>query len=516
MLKFIGLLASDSAFFINLYDSSKTSYIMTTQRILEIFKEILTIPRESGHEEHIIAYLQNWAKQHKLEHKTDEAGNVLIIKPASQGYENAPTVVLQSHSDMVCEKNAGVEHDFAKDPIKAVEEDGWLIAKDTTLGADCGIGMAAQLAVLEDDTLKHGKIEALFTTEEETGLTGAMSLKPGFITGNILINLDSEDEGELFIGCAGGIDTTAEFKYTTVPATQEYIKCEFRIFGAQGGHSGDDIDKNRANAVKILARFLYQALYKHDIELYEIDGGNKRNAIAREAYAVIGFKKRDKNSILKIFNNLLKEVKEEYRNTDSNVDGSVGEVGILDVKSGKTIGAPVKAVDPNSAASLIYALCAAPHGVIAMSSDMPGLVETSTNLASVKMLPKNIIRVGTSQRSSVNSSRQYAAQHVEACFALAGAVVKHNSEYPGWKPKLDSHILEVSKEAYKRLFGKEPIVRAIHAGLECGLFLNIYPNLDMISFGPTLRGVHAPGERLELASLDKFRKLLEEVIVNLK
>ena len=262
---------------------------MKTQQILDSFKEILTIPRESGHEEQIIAYLQNFAKEHSLECKTDAAGNVLIIREAAPGKENVPTVVLQSHSDMVCEKNAGVEHDFAKDPIIAVEENGWLIAKDTTLGADCGIGIAAQLAVLEDETLEHGKIEALFTTEEETGLTGAMSLKPGFITGNTLINLDSEDEGELFIGCAGGMDTTAEFKYSTVDATEDYIKCEFKVFGVQGGHSGDDIDKNRANAVKILARFLYNALDKHDIELYEIDGGNKRNAIAREAFAVIGF-----------------------------------------------------------------------------------------------------------------------------------------------------------------------------------------------------------------------------------
>ena len=489
---------------------------MTTERILEIFKEILTIPRESGHEELIIAYLQNWAKEHNLECKTDEAGNVLITKEASAGYENAPTVVLQSHSDMVCEKNAGVQHDFAKDPIIAVEENGWLIAKDTTLGADCGIGIAAQLAALEDDSLAHGKIEALFTTSEETGLTGAKSLKPGFITGNLLINLDSEDEGELFIGCAGGVDTTAEFKYMTVPATDEFIKCEFKFFGGQGGHSGDDIDKHRANAVKILSRFLYRVYYKHNIELYEIDGGNKRNAIAREAYAVIGFQKRDKNSIMKIFNNLLAEIKEEYKYSDKDIDGTAGEVGILDVKSGKKMGTPKKAIDPTTAASLVYSLYCAPHGVLSMSQDIPGLVETSTNLASVKMMPKNIIRVGTSQRSSVNSCRFSAAEQVEACFALAGAVVKHNDEYPGWQPKLDSPLLEVSKAAYKRLFNTDPVVRAIHAGLECGLFLDIYPNLDMISFGPTLRGVHAPGERLELASLDKFRKLLEEILINLK
>lgn len=489
---------------------------MTTEAILSIFREILTIPRESGHEEHIIKYLQDFAKKHKLACKTDEAGNVLITQEASKGKENAPVVVLQSHSDMVCEKNSGVVHDFAKDPIQAVEENGWLIAKDTTLGADCGIGMAAQLALLADNTISTGKIEALFTTSEETGMDGANALKPGFITGKLLINLDSEDEGELFIGCAGGIDTTAKFKYTTYPATKEFVKCEFRIFGAQGGHSGDDIDKNRANANKILARFLYRALEKADIELYEIGGGNKRNAIAREAYAVIGFNKRHTHSITGIFNTVIGEVKEEFKVSDGGIDGFSSEVGIHDIKEGKVIGEPKKAIDKDTAASLIYALNCAPHGVLAMSSDIKGLVETSTNLASVKMEEGNIIRIGTSQRSAINSSRRYAAEQVEACFALAGAKVTHESEYPGWKPNLQSKLLQVSEKAYKKLFGKEPVVRAIHAGLECGLFLDIFPDLDMISFGPTIRGVHAPGERLELATVEKFRKLLEEIVVNIK
>ncbi|MEF9986035.1 MAG: aminoacyl-histidine dipeptidase [Bacteroidales bacterium] len=489
---------------------------MITDSIMNLFKEILVIPRESGHEEHIIKYLKEFAKKHKLACKTDDIGNVLIVREASKGKENLPTIVLQSHSDMVCEKNAGVVHDFTKDPIIAVEENGWLIAKDTTLGADCGIGMAAQLAVLIDNTIQTGKIEALFTTSEETGLDGAKALKPGFITGELLINLDSEDEGELFIGCAGGIDTTARFKYTTYQANKEYIKCEFKIFGAQGGHSGDDIDKNRANANKILSRFLYRVLEKHDIELYEIDGGNKRNAIAREAYAVIGFSKRDRKSVLSIFESLLNEVKDEFKVSDSAVDGVAREVGIHDVKDGKIIGEPKKAIDKTVAAELIFSLNCAPHGVLAMSPDIKGLVETSTNLASIKMNEGNIIRIGTSQRSALNSSRRYAAEQVEACFALAGAKVTHESEYPGWKPNLNSYLLEVSKKAYKKLFGVEPIVRAIHAGLECGLFLNTFPNLDMISFGPTLRGVHAPGEKLEIATLDKFRKLLEEIIVNIK
>lgn len=489
---------------------------MTTQEILNTFREILTIPRESGHEEHIIAYLQNFAKKNSLECRTDEAGNVLIIREAAPGKEGLPTVVLQSHSDMVCEKNAGVVHDFAKDPIIAVEEDGWLIAKDTTLGADCGIGIAAQMVALTDPDLKCGRIEALFTVSEETGLDGAMALKPDFIEGKILINLDSEDEGELFIGCSGGLDTTAKFKYSTYPATKEFVKCEFKVFGAQGGHSGDDIDKNRANANKILARFLYRTLAKHDIELYEIDGGNKRNAIAREAYAVIGFSKREQKSILKIFKAVIEEVKEEFKVSDPAVDGVAREVGVHDIKDGVCFGTPVKAIDKNTAASLIYALNCAPHGVLAMSNDVKGLVETSTNLASVKMLKGNIIRIGTSQRSAITSSRRYAAQQVEACFEMAGAKVTHESEYPGWKPNVNSAILEISVGAYKRLFGVEPVVRAIHAGLECGLFLDKFPGLDMISFGPTLRGVHAPGERLDLASLDKFRMLLEEVLISVK
>ena len=487
---------------------------MTSDQVLSYFREILTIPRESGHEEHIIAYLQNFAKEKNLECKTDEAGNVLITKEATPGRENSPTIILQSHSDMVCEKNNGVEHDFSKDPIKAVVEDGWLIAKDTTLGADCGIGIAAQLAVLDDPELEHGKIEALFTTSEETGLDGAMALEPGFISGKSLINLDSEDEGELFIGCAGGIDTTAKFKYTTYPATKEFVKCEFKIFGAQGGHSGDDIDKNRANANKILARFLYRVLAKHDIELYEIDGGNKRNAIAREAYAVIGFSKREEKAILKIFRNVVAEAQDEFRVSDPAVDGIAREVGIHDIKDGVCFGTPKKAIDKNTAASLIYALNCAPHGVLAMSNDVKGLVETSTNLASIKMQKGNIIRIGTSQRSAINSSRKYAAEQVEACFELAGATVTHESEYPGWKPNVDSEILEVSVAAYEKLFGVKPVVRAIHAGLECGLFLDKFPGLDMISFGPTLRGVHAPGERLDLASLDKFVALLVDVVTN--
>lgn len=478
---------------------------MGTDHLLSLFKEITRIPRESGHEEQIIAYLQKFAEDRNLECKTDEAGNVLIIKEATPGKENTPTIILQSHSDMVCEKNSGVEHDFAKDPIKYVIEDGWMIAKDTTLGADCGIGMAAQLALLEDENLEHGKIEALFTTAEETGLDGAKALKPGFLSGDILINLDSEDEGELFIGCAGGLDTTAEFHYTPKKLASHKVSAKFGYCGGLGGHSGDDIDKGRANAIQILGRFLYRAYEECGIELCTIDGGNKRNAIAREAYAVIAFNSSDEDRVVELFNETLEAVRDEYSLTDPNLQG---------------IAEPIKwerdVIDSKTVKNLIYSLNFAPHGVLAMSASMKGMVETSTNLASVKVLDNNIIRVGTSQRSSNNYAKSFAGQRVEAAFKAVGAEVSHNSEYPGWQPRLDSKILETSVAAYKKLFNVDPIVRSIHAGLECGLFLDIYPNLDMISFGPTIRGVHAPGERLDLVSLDKFWLLLQEIIKSIK
>lgn len=478
---------------------------MTSERVLDIFKDITTVPRESGHEEQIIAYLLKFAAEHHLDCKIDDTGNVLIIKEAAKGKENVPVIVLQSHSDMVCEKNEGVEHDFAKDPIKYVIEDGWMIAKETTLGADCGIGMAAQLALLESD-VPTGRLECLFTKSEETGMDGAFGLEPGFITGNTLINLDSEDEGELFIGCAGGIDTTAEFQYSEMESLSDDYTCHrVRVFNAMGGHSGDDIDKERANAVQLLARFLYRLLDK-DIRICSIDGGNKRNAIAREASAVIAIKNENLNIVAQEFSEFSKSVKERYSVSDPNIGFSIEET------------VPAKALSEVLTVNLVCALYGAPHGVLAMSTEMKGLVETSTNLASVKMTVaddgREIIRIGTSQRSSVNSERRAAADKVEAVFRLAGAHVYHASEYPGWKPNVHSPLLAVCKEAYQRLFGNAPVVRAIHAGLECGLFLEKYPNLDMISFGPTLRGVHAPGERLDLASLDKFVELLVDVVSN--
>ena len=476
---------------------------MNSEKILSIFKEITRIPRESGHEEKIVEYLVNFAKEHGLEYKTDNVNNVVITRPASKGYEDRSTIVLQGHTDMVCEKNAGVEHDFAKDPIRYVVEDGWMIAKDTTLGADCGIGVAAQLAALIDPA-PCGKIECLFTSSEETGMDGAFGLKPGFITGKTLINLDSEDEGELFIGCAGGLDTTAVFSYIPEPLPADAKCFSVRIFNGVGGHSGDDINKGRANAVQLLARFLNDCLSSADFKLSLccIDGGNKRNAIARESSATVALT-GDESAFKSHWDSFSADVKGEYSVTEPDLSFAL-----------ESVPAPAFAFDTDSAMRLVRGLYAAPHGVLSMSADIPGLVETSTNLASVKMLEDNKVRVGTSQRSSITSARRAAAAKVEASFLLAGAEVTHEGEYPGWKPTLDSEILRRSVASYKKLFGVEPAVKAIHAGLECGLFLEIYPDLDMISFGPTLRGVHAPGERLDLASLDKFTLLLDDILHN--
>lgn len=475
---------------------------MNTENVLSFFKEITKIPRESGHEEHIIAYLQKFAADNGLECKTDEAGNVLITKEAAPGYENVPVIVLQSHSDMVCEKNEGVEHDFAKDPIKYIIKDGWMIAPDTTLGADCGIGVAAQMAVLVSD-MPCGKIECLFTTSEETGLDGAMALQPGFFTGKVLLNLDSEDEGEIFVGCAGGIDTTAEFNYKEEPVQEDFVLQEVYVKDAMGGHSGDDINKGRANSVQLLGRFLYSIL-DLDWQLVTIDGGNKRNAIAREAKAVIAAEEDTLEIINERLEDFAADVIEEYGAIEKDI-----KVGSAEYQGDASF-----AIDEMTAWNLVAALCASPHGVLSMSQEIENFVETSTNLASVKMTKPGVIRIGSSQRSCVTAARRAAAAKMEACFVLAGAVVKHEGEYPGWAPAAESPVRDACVASYKKLFGVEPKVKAIHAGLECGLFTEKFPGLDMISFGPTLRGVHAPGERLDLASLDKFVALLVDLIQN--
>ena len=470
--------------------------------VFHYFAEICKVPRPSKKEEKIIAYLQNFAKEQGLESKTDEAGNILIKKPATPGKENLKTVILQSHIDMVCEKNSDSTHDFLNDPIETYIDGEWLKAKGTTLGADNGIGMAAQLAVLAANDIEHGPIECLFTVDEETGLTGAFALKEGFMDGDILINLDSEDEGELFIGCAGGANTTAEFAYEEIDAPQDYFFFNVAIKGLTGGHSGDDINKNRANANKLLNRFLSQLADKYDLYLCEIDGGNLHNAIPREARALCAVPMKHKEDVRIDMNIYTAEIENEFSVTEPNLRTELGSESPC-----------AKAIDRDTVARLLKTIYAVHHGVYAWSQDMPGLVETSSNLASIKMVDGKI-KIVTSQRSSILSSRKDMSEVVRSAFLLGGAEVTTGDGYPGWKPNPASPILKVAIESYKRLFGVEPKVKAIHAGLECGLFLEKYPHLDMFSTGPTLRGVHSPDERMHIPAVDKFWQHLLDVLVN--
>ena len=476
---------------------------MDTEKVLNFFREITRIPRESGHEEKIVAYLQQFAASRGLECKTDEVGNVMIAKPASKGYENRPGVVLQCHTDMVCEKKHTSDFDFSKDPIQYVIEDGWMIAHDTTLGADNGIGVASAMAVLDDDSIEHPRVECLFTVSEETGLDGARAVQKGFITGKTLINLDDEDEGYFCVGCAGGMDTIGTFRYRTQKLPKGVVAVKFTIGGGQGGHSGEDIDKGRMNGVQQVARFACEA-WKYHVELCEIAAGNKRNAIARSGEVVLAIPARNVKRVVALFDQFAARLKAEYAVNDPGLTFKHTQI------AGKT-----SAIDTDTALRVIRALIAIPHGVIAMSADIPDLIETSTNLASVKMMEGRRIVVGTMQRSSVNSQRIFLSQRIAAVLELAGAKVKHSDGYPGWKPNMESHVKDVCVDSYKRLFGHEPVVRAIHAGLECGLFTEKFPDMDMIAFGPTLRGVHAPGERLDLASLDRFWAVLLDVLKNL-
>ena len=472
--------------------------------VWEQFDAILKVPRPSKKEGKIIEFLVDFAKKHNLEYRKDAVGNVVMRKPASPGFEERPAVVLQSHMDMVCEKNSDVEFDFDNDPIRARVESGWVRAEGTTLGADCGIGMAAALAMMIDPEAQHGPLEALFTVDEETGLTGAFELGDGMLQGKYLINLDSEDEGELFIGCAGGIDTVATFRYTMEPAPKNYTFFRVDVSDLLGGHSGDDIDKGRVNSNKTVARLLWSGMQSFELRLSYFSGGNLRNAIPREAYAIFGVPERFVKEFRKRYELFAADLESEFRLREPNFKITLNEMPQVD-----------EVLDARTQFALVYSLVGVPNGVIAMSAAVPGLVETSTNLASVKFEEGGRIVVTSSQRSSVESAKTYVMQMVESVFALAGADVAHSDGYPGWAPDPRSRLLEVTADSYRRLFAAEPKVRAIHAGLECGLFLEKYPDLEMVSFGPTLRGVHSPDERLEIATVPKFWALLKEVLKKL-
>lgn len=469
--------------------------------VWKYFDEITQVPRPSKKEEKIIIYLLDFAKKYNLDAKKDLAGNVLITKAASKGYENLPTLILQGHVDMVCEKNSGTVHDFDTDPIETYVDGDWLKAKGTTLGADNGVGVAAALAVLASDDIEHGKLECLFTVDEETGLTGAFALDKNMLTGDILINLDTEEEGELYIGCAGGKGTTATFKYEECDAPTRYYWFRVDVSGLNGGHSGSEIHKGLGNANKILNRYLWALAQKLTLSLAEISGGNLHNAIPREAHAVVGVPVGDKDEALTLLKNITNDIKGELAVVDPNV-----KITATDVSEPKLV------IDKDTIYNLLSAVCVCPHGVLAMSQDIPGLVEASTNLASIKMKDGNLIVVGTSQRSSTESLKNYAANMVASAFTLAKAKVEHTDGYPAWRPNTHSQILQITEKAYEKLFGKKPEVKAIHAGLECGLFLEKYPNLDMVSFGPTITDAHSPAEQVNIPSVDKWWKLLLEVL----
>lgn len=470
--------------------------------VFEIFDEITKIPRPSKKEGKIRQYLLDFAKKHNIEAKTDEVGNVVLYKPATPGNENAPILIMQGHMDMVCESNH--EFDFENNPIKTIVDGEWVKADGTTLGADNGIGVAASLAALIDDTLVHGPLEVLVTVDEETGMTGAFNLGKDMIHGKILLNLDSEDDAEVFIGCAGGVDTTAVFKYEPVAAPTDYQYFNIDVKNGLGGHSGCDIHLGRANANKIVARFIWQLMKKYDVALAEFDGGNLRNAIARAAHAVIGVPASKKEDVRIALNHYVADIANEYQGVEPTLEVDMESVAV-----------PAVCIDNATAKNLINALYGAPHGVISMSRDLEGLVETSTNLAAVKMKPGNEILITTSQRSSVESRKWDIAYQVEVVFALAGATVTHGDGYPGWQPDMKSPIMKIAYDAYHDLFGIKPAIKAIHAGLECGLFKSVYPDLDMVSFGPTLHGVHSPSEKMHIPAVERFwlqlRRILEEV-----
>lgn len=474
------------------------------EEVFQYFLEISKIPRPSKKEGKIISFIEEFARKHELELKKDDAGNILIKKTATPGFENRQPVVLQSHMDMVCEKNSDVNHDFTTDPIQTYIDGEWLKAKGTTLGADDGIGIAAQLAILASSTIQHGPIECLFTVDEETGLTGAFEMKSGFFDSKILINLDSEDEGELFIGCAGGIDTVATFAYEPTKVPSDSVAMKLIVKGLQGGHSGDDIDKHRGNSIKLINRFLWKGTNLFDLRLSHLDGGNLRNAIPREAFAIFTVHKDDKARLILEFESIRNDIYNEWHDAEPNLEITIDDAPL-----------PEFVIDEPTQYDLLNALYACPHGVMAMSRQLKGLVETSTNLASVKFIQDNQILVTTSQRSALKSAKYDVSNMVESVFRLANANTQHGEGYPGWAPNTNSKILEITQNSYKKLFGVTPIVRAIHAGLECGLFLEKYPYLDMISFGPTIKGAHSPDERLNIPSTQKFWELLLDVLKNI-
>jgi len=469
--------------------------------VFEQFARINEIPRPSKREEKMIEYLKEFGKKHQLETKVDETGNVIIRKPATKGYENLATVILQSHMDMVCDKLVDVEFDFDKDAIQTYIDGEWLTAKGTTLGADDGIGVAIELAILSADDIEHGPIECVFTRDEETQLTGAMGMKAGFMTGDYLINLDSEDEGQIFVSCAGGRSTNATFDYQAEEAPKDYFFLQIALKGLVGGHSGDDINKKRANAIKILNRFLYNEKEKFDLRLCSFNSGKLHNAIPRDGKVIFAIPNDVKEQVRADWNVFQTEVMQEYHVTDKDM--------VFSMESAEAC----RVMPKNVGCQIINALQAVDNGVFAMCQDeiLAKMVETSSNVAAVKTL-EDKVEILSSQRSNVMSNLDNMCNTVKAAYELAGAKVEQTDGYPAWNMNPDSKLVKITVDAYKKLFNKEPKVLGIHAGLECGLFSERYPHIDMVSFGPTLRFVHTPDERLHIPTVQMVWDHLLEIL----
>lgn len=472
-------------------------------RVFEQFAKINEIPRPSKHEEQMIEYLKTFGESRGLETVIDETGNVIIRKSATSGFEDKDTIILQSHMDMVCEKLVDVDFDFTKDAIQTYIDGEWLCAKGTTLGADDGIGCAIELAILDSDDIEHGPLECVFTRDEETGLTGAEGMKAGFMKGNMLINLDSEDEGQIFVSCAGGRNTTATFHFEREAAPEGWFFVKASLKGLVGGHSGDDINKKRANALKILARFLYQTQERYGLRLVSFNAGKLHNAIPRDGVIVFGVPFEKKEDMRVDWNVFASAVEEEYHVTEKNMQ--------FDMES--TEATPVLPQDVST--RIVQAMQAVDNGVFAMCQDeeLSWLVETSNNVASIETC-ENAMKVVASQRSNVMSALDNEAATIKAVFQLAGAEVVQGEGYPAWKMNPNSKLTALAVASYKKLFGKDPKVLGIHAGLECGLFSEKYPHLDMVSFGPTLRGVHSPDERLHIPTVQMVWDHLLDILKN--
>ena len=467
------------------------------------FYSLTQIPRPSHKKDEIGAFLENFGKSLGLETLRDEIGNVLVRKPATPGMEGRKAVILQAHMDMVPQKNSHIPHDFQKDPIDAYVDGEWVTARETTLGADNGIGLAAAMTVLQSKDIKHPAIEMFITVDEETGMFGAFGLQPNFLKGDILLNMDSEDEGELYVGCAGGIDGDITFRYKEVEVEEGDVALKVSLTGLKGGHSGVDINLQRGNANKLIFRFLKDAVADYEVRLASIDGGSLRNAIPREAFAVVTVPAEGVDDVIAFVKEYEELFIDEFKSVEDQITFTVEQVDL-----------PTGLIPEEVQDDLINGVTACPNGVSRFIPELPTVVETSNNLAIIKSDGNSII-LRTLIRSSVESRKEELASMLESVFLLAGAKVDLVGGYPGWKPNLDSPILKEMTKVYENKFGKTPKVMIIHAGLECGIIGTHYPNMDMISFGPTIRFPHSPAEKVNIATVVKFWDYLMAVLENI-